>query len=58
MERVAEKDGSLDRSGVLALLELEKRARMYDLSSGTLELSDEMTICLTALLQMTVSWLT
>lgn len=37
MERVAEKDANGDRSGVLALLELEKRARMHSLSSGTLE---------------------
>lgn len=34
MEKIAEKDKHLDRSGVLALLELEKRARAHGLSSG------------------------
>lgn len=29
-----EKDGLKDRSGLLALLELEKRSRVYGLSSG------------------------
>jgi N-terminal acetyltransferase B complex non-catalytic subunit len=32
--RVAEEDGKQDRSAVLALLELEKRARSYGLSTG------------------------
>lgn len=34
MEKIAEKDKTGDRSGVLALLELEKRARANGLSSG------------------------
>lgn len=31
---IADKDGSRDRSGPLALLELEKRAVAHDLSTG------------------------
>lgn len=34
LERLAEQDGSKDRSALLALLELEKRARLYNLSTG------------------------
>jgi N-terminal acetyltransferase B complex non-catalytic subunit len=33
---IAQQDGKKDRSGFLALLELEKRARSYSLSTGTL----------------------
>jgi N-terminal acetyltransferase B complex non-catalytic subunit len=33
--KIVEKDGLKDRSGLLALLELEKRSRVHGLSSGT-----------------------
>lgn len=38
-QQVAELDGLKDRSAMLALLELEKRARQYGLSSGEIHLS-------------------
>lgn len=33
-ERIAEKDGRRDRSGLLALLELERRVRLDELATG------------------------
>jgi N-terminal acetyltransferase B complex non-catalytic subunit len=36
LTQIAQQDGKKDRSGRLALLELEKRARSYSMSTGTL----------------------